>query len=157
MFEITGPKIFFFSLQHLWKRAYGLSYRKIGILTKRVSGKQAKNGYVWKRTLLNEGGGVGVRRFSFHKGKICGLLMIGRPVVTLQNTGFITETGKGSQTQLCQLRCFNDCSRKLHVSAFTGHLQVVFKRTYGPAMYIYIYIYIYMKTTCRWPVGPKHV
>jgi len=34
-----------------------------------------------------------------------------------------------SHTQLCQLRCFNDCTRQLHVSAFTGHLQVVFKRT----------------------------
>jgi hypothetical protein len=34
-----------------------------------------------------------------------------------------------SQTQLCQLRCFNDYTRELHVSAPTGHLQVVFKRT----------------------------
>ena len=34
-----------------------------------------------------------------------------------------------SQTQLCQLRCINDYTRQLHVSAFTGHLQVVFKRT----------------------------
>ena len=34
-----------------------------------------------------------------------------------------------SQTQLCQLRCFNDYTRQLHVSAPTGHLQVVFKRT----------------------------
>ena len=34
-----------------------------------------------------------------------------------------------SQTQLCQLRCFNDYIRQLHVSAPTGHLQVVFKRT----------------------------
>ena len=37
-----------------------------------------------------------------------------------------------SQTQLCQLRCFNDYIRQVHVSAPTGHLQVVFKRTYGP-------------------------
>ena len=29
-----------------------------------------------------------------------------------------------SQTQLCQLRCFNDHTRQLHVSAPTGHLQV---------------------------------
>ena len=34
-----------------------------------------------------------------------------------------------SQTQLCQLRCVNDYTRQLHVSAPTGHLQVVFKRT----------------------------
>ena len=34
-----------------------------------------------------------------------------------------------SQTQLCQLRCFNDYTRQLHVSAPTGHLKVVFKRT----------------------------
>ena len=34
-----------------------------------------------------------------------------------------------SQTQLCQLRCFNGYTRQLHVSAPTGHLQVVFKRT----------------------------
>ena len=34
-----------------------------------------------------------------------------------------------SQTQLCQLRCFNDYTRQLRVSAPTGHLQVVFKRT----------------------------
>ena len=34
-----------------------------------------------------------------------------------------------SQTQLCQLRCFNDYTRQLHVSDPTGHLQVVFKRT----------------------------
>ena len=34
-----------------------------------------------------------------------------------------------SQTQLCQLRYFNDYTRQLHVSAPTGHLQVVFKRT----------------------------
>jgi len=34
-----------------------------------------------------------------------------------------------SPTQLCQLRCFNDYTRQLHVSARTGHLQVVFKRT----------------------------
>jgi len=34
-----------------------------------------------------------------------------------------------SQTQLCQLSCFNDYTRQLHVSAFTDHLQVVFKRT----------------------------
>ena len=34
-----------------------------------------------------------------------------------------------SQTPLCQLRCFNDYTRLLHVSAPTGHLQVVFKRT----------------------------
>ena len=27
-----------------------------------------------------------------------------------------------SQTQLCRLRCFNDCTRQLHVSAPTGHL-----------------------------------
>ena len=33
-----------------------------------------------------------------------------------------------SQTQLFQLGCFNDCTRQLHVSAFTGHLQVVFNR-----------------------------
>ena len=32
----------------------------IGILAKRVPGKQAKNGHVWKRTLLNEGGGGGL-------------------------------------------------------------------------------------------------
>ena len=31
--------------------------------------------------------------------------------------------------QLCQLRCFNDYTRQLHVSNSTGHLQVVFKRT----------------------------
>ena len=41
-----------------------------------------------------------------------------------------------SQTQRCQLRRFNDYTRRLHVSAFTGHFQVVFKRTYGPAIYI---------------------
>jgi len=46
-----------------------------------------------------------------------------------------------SQTQLCQLRCFNDYTRQLHVSAPTGHLQVVFKRNYGSTIYIYIYIY----------------
>jgi len=34
-----------------------------------------------------------------------------------------------SQTQLYQLRCFNDYTRQLHVLAPTGHLQVVFKRT----------------------------
>ena len=34
-----------------------------------------------------------------------------------------------SQTQLCQLRCINSYTIQLHVSAFTGHLQVVFKRT----------------------------
>ena len=34
-----------------------------------------------------------------------------------------------SQTQLCQLRCFNDYTRQLHVSVFTGHLQAVFKWT----------------------------
>jgi len=34
-----------------------------------------------------------------------------------------------SQTQLCQLRCFNGYTRQLHVSAPTGHLQVVFKST----------------------------
>ena len=34
-----------------------------------------------------------------------------------------------SQTQLCQLRYFNDYTRQLHVSAPTGHLQVVLKRT----------------------------
>ena len=45
-----------------------------------------------------------------------------------------------SQTQLCQLRCFNDYTRQQHVSAPTGHLQVVFKRTY-----IYIYIYLDLK------------
>jgi len=33
------------------------------------------------------------------------------------------------QTQLCQLRSFNDYTRQLHVSASTGHHQVVFKRT----------------------------
>ena len=37
-----------------------------------------------------------------------------------------------SQTQLCQLKCFNDYTRQPHVSAPTGHLQVVFKRTSGP-------------------------
>ena len=39
------------------------------------------------------------------------------------------KAGKGvcSQTQLCQLRCFNDYTRQLHVSAPTGHLKVVFK------------------------------
>jgi hypothetical protein len=31
--------------------------------------------------------------------------------------------------QQCQLRCFNDYTRQLHVSAPTGHLQVVFKGT----------------------------
>jgi len=41
-----------------------------------------------------------------------------------------------SQTQLCPLRCFNDYTRQLHVLASTGHLQVVFKRTYGPTVYI---------------------
>ena len=40
-----------------------------------------------------------------------------------------------SQTQLYQLSCFNDCTRQLHVSAPTGHLQVVFKRTSGPTIY----------------------
>ena len=34
-----------------------------------------------------------------------------------------------SQTQLCQLRYFNDYTRQLRVSAPTGHLQVVLKRT----------------------------
>ena len=34
-----------------------------------------------------------------------------------------------SQTQLSQLRCFNDYTRQLHVSAPPGHLQVAFKRT----------------------------
>jgi len=34
-----------------------------------------------------------------------------------------------SQTQLYQLRYFNDHTKQLHVSAPTGHLQVVFKRT----------------------------
>jgi len=34
-----------------------------------------------------------------------------------------------SQTRLCQIRCFNDYTRQLHVSAPTDHLQVVFKRT----------------------------
>ena len=34
-----------------------------------------------------------------------------------------------SQTQLCQLRCFNDYTRQLHVLAPTGYLQVVFTRT----------------------------
>ena len=37
-----------------------------------------------------------------------------------------------SQAQLCQLRRFNDYIRQLHVSAPTGHRQVVFKRTLGP-------------------------
>ena len=32
-----------------------------------------------------------------------------------------------SQTQLCQLRCFNNYTRQLDVSAPTGHFQVVFK------------------------------
>ena len=41
-----------------------------------------------------------------------------------------------SQTQLYQLRCFNDYTTQLHVSAPTGHLQVVFKRTSGPTIYI---------------------
>jgi len=41
-----------------------------------------------------------------------------------------------SLTQLRQLGCFNDYTRQLHVSAFTGHLQVIFKRTYGPTIYI---------------------
>ena len=41
-----------------------------------------------------------------------------------------------SQTQLCQLRRFNDYTRQLHVSAPTGHLQVVFKRIQGPIIYI---------------------
>ena len=45
-----------------------------------------------------------------------------------------------SQTQLCQLRCFNDYIRQLHVSAPPGHLQVVFKRTY---------------LSWRWPVGAE--
>jgi len=40
-----------------------------------------------------------------------------------------------SQTQLCQLRCFNDYTRQLHVSAPTGHLQVVFRRTEGRIIY----------------------
>jgi len=31
---------------------------------------------------------------------------------------------------------FNDYTGQLHVSAFTGHLQVVFKRTEGPTAYI---------------------
>ena len=43
--------------------------------------------------------------------------------------------GVCSQTQLCQLRCFNDNTRQLHASASTGHLQVVFKRTLGPTIY----------------------
>jgi len=30
-----------------------------------------------------------------------------------------------SQTQLCQLRCFNDYTRQLHASATNGHPQVV--------------------------------
>ena len=34
-----------------------------------------------------------------------------------------------SQTQLCQLRSFNDYTRHLHVSVPTGHRQVFFKRT----------------------------
>jgi len=33
-----------------------------------------------------------------------------------------------SQTQLYQLRCFNDYDRQLNVSVPTGHHQVVFKR-----------------------------
>ena len=39
-----------------------------------------------------------------------------------------------SQTQLYQLRRFNDYTRQLHVSAPTGHLQVVFNIIYivGP-------------------------
>jgi len=41
-----------------------------------------------------------------------------------------------SQTQPCQLRSFNNYTRQLQVSAPTGHLQVVFKRTYGPTIYI---------------------
>ena len=40
-----------------------------------------------------------------------------------------------SQTQLCQLRYFNDYIRQLHDSAPTGHLQVVFKRTLGPTIH----------------------
>ena len=44
--------------------------------------------------------------------------------------------------QLCPLRCFNDYTTQLHVSAPTGHLQVVFKRNEVPTIYIYIYIYI---------------
>jgi len=62
----------------------------IGILAKRVPGKQAKNGHVWKRTLLNEGGGGGWSS----------LILVPQGenlwvVVALQNTRFITETGKG--------------------------------------------------------------
>ena len=37
-----------------------------------------------------------------------------------------------------KLRCFNDYTRQLHVSAPTGHLQVVFKRTYGPIMCVQV-------------------
>jgi len=38
------------------------------------------------------------------------------------------RTGKGIiRTKLCQLRCFHDYTRQLHVSAPTGLLQVVFK------------------------------
>jgi len=35
-----------------------------------------------------------------------------------------------SQTQLCQLRCFNDYNWQLHVSVPTGHLQVVFGKNF---------------------------
>ena len=41
-----------------------------------------------------------------------------------------------SQTQLCQVICFNEYTRQLHVSACIGHFQVVFKRTSGPTIYI---------------------
>jgi len=32
-----------------------------------------------------------------------------------------------SQTQLCHIGVFNDYIKQLHVSAFTGHLQVVLR------------------------------
>ena len=43
------------------KRGVGVQLLEDWELAKRVSGKQTRNGHVWKRTLLKEGGGgVGV-------------------------------------------------------------------------------------------------
>jgi len=36
---------------------------------------------------------------------------------------------------LYKLRCFNDYTTQLHVSALIGHRQVFFKRTYGATLY----------------------
>jgi len=32
-----------------------------------------------------------------------------------------------SRTQLCHIGLFNDCIKQVHVSAFSGHLQVVLR------------------------------